>query len=77
MAEVDFAAVKRNASEQGVPLDSIAIMYEGLSRGEVKTMRKLSLITHEGGKGVIAKFPTDGNPLFPEKATGIHYLAAD
>jgi hypothetical protein len=76
MAGVDFAAVKKNAAEQGISLDSIAIVYEGLSGRQVRTMRKLSLITSEGSK-VMAKFPTDGQPLFPEKATGVICLAAD
>src|ERR1051325_2656504 len=58
-AEVDFAVVKKNASEQGVSLESISIYYEGLSWEELKTMKKLSLVMHEAGKVVIAKFPSD------------------
>lgn len=78
MAEgsIDIEAIKRNATEQGVPLSEIAIFYEGLTEYEKDFMREQNLITNENGKTVIAKFTATGDALFPEKITGVYTLAA-
>jgi len=75
--KVDFDAVKRNAREQGVPLSEIAILYCDLSPAEEKELKDRGLAVHisPGGR-MIAKFPTDENPMFPDKAVGVHTLGA-
>ena len=75
---VDFDVVRENARRQGVSLDQIAIFYANLTSAEKSTMSEQNLITHDTGEGmVIARFRADGSVAFPEKATAIHYLAAD
>lgn len=74
--ECDIEEVKRNAYAQGVALSEIAIFYDGLTDDEKDLMREQNLITHENGGSVIARFAEGGEALFPEKITGVHYLAA-
>lgn len=71
---VDFAAVRLNAKEEGIPLSEIAIFYRGLTEDEITTLG--SLVTHRNGEVTIAKFPTDEKELFPNKAFGVYSLSA-
>jgi hypothetical protein len=73
---VDFAEVRRNAAKDGIDVREIAIHYEGLTADEIKQLEAHQDISHRSLKGVIAKFPTEGDPLFPEKATSVHHLGA-
>ena len=74
---VDFEAVMRNAAAQGVDLQQIAIKYEGLTTAELVELGSHQEVTHQAGGGsILAKFPLEGMPLFPEKATAVLYLGA-
>ena len=74
---VDFHAVKRNAAKQGIDLEQITIKYENLTLDEVDMLESRHLITSRlTGGAVLAKFPEDGEPLFPDKATAVLYLGA-
>ena len=74
---VDFPEVKRNAAKQGVDLQQITIIYENLTTEEKDVLNSHRLITNQlPGGGCLAKFPEDGDPLFPAKATGVLYLGA-
>jgi hypothetical protein len=74
--QFDIETIKKNASEQGVPLSEIAVFYDGLTDDEKDLMREQNLITHNNGDIVIAKFTASGEALFPEKIKGVHYLGA-
>ena len=75
---MDFDLVTKNARLQGIPLEEIAIFYSNLTLDEKDAMRAEKLITHDTGPGTaIARFQADGTAAFPERATGVHYLAAD
>jgi len=74
---VDFPEVMRNAAKQGIDLQEIAIKYENLTSDKVKVLESRQMITNQlPGGGLLAKFPKDGQPLFPDKATAILYLGA-
>lgn len=74
---VDFARVVRNALRDGVDLEEISIKYEGLTDEELTTLRTLQEVTHDlGGGACLAKFPPEGMPAFPEKATAVLHLGA-
>ena len=73
---VDIDTIKRNASEQGVPLSEIALFYEGLTDEETKLMQAQQLITQENGGFAIGRFTGSGEVLFPSKVKGVHYLGA-
>lgn len=75
---VDFDAVRRNAADQGLILQEIAIMYEGLTDEEVQTLTERGLVgvALERPGALLGKFTSDGEALFPHKAVGIHYLGA-
>lgn len=73
---VNFKEVIKNAKEQGVDLQEIAIFYEGLTDEEIKLLGNHQLITHTSGSTTIAKFPKSGLPIIQSKATGVHYLGA-
>jgi hypothetical protein len=74
---VDFDAIRANAAAEGIILQEIAIMYEGLTDEEVQTMTALGLVgMHLGRPGaLLGKFTSTGEALFPHKAVGVHYLA--
>jgi hypothetical protein len=68
--------VIENAAAQGIDLQEVAIHYEGLTPDELKAVGDHQEITHVIDEGrVLAKFPKEGLPLYPEKAT-VHYLGA-
>jgi hypothetical protein len=73
---VNIEAIKKNASEQGIPLSEIAVIYDGLTDEEKNLMRAQQLITHENGAVAIARFSGSGEVLFPSKVKGVHYLGA-
>lgn len=78
---VDFDSVRKNAAEQEVNLSEIAIFYEGLSPDQVTLMREKGVVAQESGASpigasVIGRFCADGSVLFPEFASGVHYLGA-
>jgi hypothetical protein len=76
---VNFDEVRVNARSSGVDLHSIAIVYANLSPAEKQMMHSEGLITHEAPESgtVIAHFRADTSAAFPDKATGVLYLAAD
>ena len=74
---VDFPEVKRNAAKQGIDLQQITIKYENLTLEEVDMLESRHMITSRlPGGALLAKFPEDGEPLFPDKATAVLYLGA-
>jgi len=74
---VDFREVMRNAVKEGIDLQEIAIKYENLTSDEVEVLESRQTITNRlPGGGLLAKFPKDGEPLFPGKATAVLYLGA-
>lgn len=74
---VDIDEIKRNAIAQGIALQQIAILYVGLDEAEKNVIKALNLLKNENEKTVVATFTADGDALFREKMTGVHYLAAD
>lgn len=75
---VDFAAVKRNASEDGIPLSEIAIKYEQLTPEEINALRERGLLTHSlpTSGNALGRFAENGDVLFPAKAVAVLHLAA-
>ena len=79
---VDFDLIRKNANEQSVNLAEIASSYEGLSSEQVASMKAAAVIAHESeeetvlGSSGIGRFGADGSVIFPEFATGVHYLGA-
>jgi hypothetical protein len=74
---VNIEEIKKNAIAQGVVLQEIAILYVGLNDQEKTLLKALNLLKLETGNTVIATFTQAGDALFPEKITGVQYLAAD
>jgi hypothetical protein len=74
---VDFPEVMRNAAKEGIDLQEITIKYENLTPDEIKVLESRQIITNRlPGGGLLAKFPKEGEPLFPDKATAVLYLGA-
>lgn len=73
---VDFKAIMKNAKEQGVDIQQIAIHYEGLTVEEIEMLGNHQVITHNSGTVVLAKFPEEGMPILQSKATSVFYLGA-
>ena len=72
---VDFSKVIDNAAKEGIDLQEITIQYENLTSDEVRVLESRQLITTRvPGGGLLAKFPKDGETLFPDKATAVFYL---
>ena len=77
IAAVDFAEVMRNAANEGIDLQQIAIKYENLTTDELQQLGLHQVITsYLPGNGVLAKFPESGEPLFQSKASAVLYLGA-
>jgi hypothetical protein len=74
---VDIETVKMNAILQGIALQEITILYVGLDESEKSRLRALEVLKYESGNTAIATFTESGDALFPEKITGVTYLAAD
>lgn len=77
----DITEIKRNALEQGIALSQIALVYDNLSSAEIVSLKDAGVLTHAEIKDklenpLMARFPADGNPLFPDKLTGALYLGA-
>jgi hypothetical protein len=73
--QVDFDAVRKNASEQGVELRFITIKYENLTDDETNELTNLGLLTRALSPGTaLGRFMDDGRVLFPEKATAVFTL---
>jgi len=67
----------RNAAKDGIDLQEITIKYENLTSDEIKRLESCQMITNRlPGGGLLAKFPKDGEPLFPDKATVVLHLGA-
>jgi hypothetical protein len=75
---VDFDAVRANAADQGILLQEVAIMYEGLTDEEILTLAARDLVGVSLGRpgALLGKFTEDGQALFPHKAVAVHYLGA-
>ena len=74
---IDFAEVMRNAKEQGIDLQEITIKYENLTPDELDVLASSQIIVSQlPGGGLLAKFPKNGEPLFPNRATDVLYLGA-
>lgn len=73
---VNFDEVRKNASEQGIDLASIAIVYKDLNQDEIDVLKQLDLITHENGGNIIARFCKNGDVCFPKKAVSVFSLSA-
>jgi len=75
---VDFDAVRANAAEQGIILQEVAIMCEGLTDEEVRILTDRGLVGVSLGRpgALLGKFTAEGEALFPQKAVGVHYLGA-
>ena len=74
---IDFDAVRRNAAREGIDLQEIAIKYEGLTADELLELGAHQEVTNDLGSGsVLAKFPLEGTPLFPSKASAVLYFGA-
>ncbi|KXB07566.1 hypothetical protein AKJ51_01080 [candidate division MSBL1 archaeon SCGC-AAA382A20] len=74
--KVDFDAVKKEISEGELDIRYIRIIYEGLTEEEIKKLQKQDDRVEVKDKKVIAPYPSDSNPLYQDKATGILYLPA-
>jgi hypothetical protein len=75
---VDIDSIMENARKEGIPLSQISLFYRDLTRAETMELENAGLIAHTSETGmVVAKFPTAGVPLFPEKITDAFYLGAD
>ena len=73
---VDIDLIKQNALAEGIALREIAIIYAGLTSQEKNLMQQQHLVKSDNGNTVLATFTDSGVALFPEKITGVHYLAA-
>lgn len=73
---VDFGSVRLNAAADGIPASEIAVFYQGLTPAERLSLKDAGLMVHETEGTVIARLAADGNQPFPEKAIGVHTLAA-
>lgn len=73
---VDFDAIRKNAANEGISLQQIAIFYKDLSPGEIAVMEEFCLITDRTGDSIVARFTENGDAMFPQKATGVYYLGA-
>jgi len=62
---VDFDAVKKNAVEQGLDLQGITILYEGLTDSELLELSARGLGRGAGRPGAwLGRFTEDGRVLF-------------
>jgi hypothetical protein len=73
---VDFKKVIKNAQDQGIDLQEIAIQYEDLTDEEINLLGNHQVITNNSGSTVLAKFPLEGMPILQTKAKYVHYLGA-
>lgn len=74
---LDFAEIIKNARLQGIPLEQISIVYEGLSKDQIAFMAgQALLVTDLANGGCIGRFGADGFVAFPERATSVLYLGA-
>jgi len=74
--KVDFAAVVANAYEQGISIDQIAIIYEGLTEDEIAIMEENNLVVHRSGDKLIGRFTEQNEALFQHRAVGVYCLSA-
>ncbi len=73
---VDFDSVNKNIDKEGLDINLIRVIYKGLTEGElIELSLKQETVDLEEGK-VLAKYPSDLNPLYKNKAVGILYLGA-
>jgi hypothetical protein len=73
--KVDIDSVVENARKEGIPLSEISLFYQNLTSTESVQLEDAGLIAQITAAGmVIAKFPPDGVPLFPEKITAAYCL---
>lgn len=68
---VDFDAVRKNAAEQGVSLDQISILYDGLTEEEIASMEIMGLLVLKTSAVTMCRFAPDGTALFPEKSIAV------
>ena len=74
---LDFDEIRRNAQEQGVNLQEIAIVYAGLTDDQIETLNaKGLLVKNLGNGGGMGKFDAKGEVLFAEMAVQVLYLGA-
>jgi hypothetical protein len=74
---VDFDEVRKNVAEQGLDLGGIAILYEGLTDGELFELSDRGLGRGAGRPGAwLERFTEDGQALFPTKAVAVLTLEA-
>jgi hypothetical protein len=74
---VDFDAVRESVAEQGLNLQGVIILYEGLTDSEWLELSARGLGRGAGRPGArLGRFTDDGQVLFPEKAVSVHTLEA-
>ncbi len=74
--KVDFDSINKHIKEEGLDINIIRIIYDGLTKNERKELeaKQGATILKEGE--VLARFPSDFNPLYKDKAVGVLYLGA-
>ena len=73
---INLDEIRRNAKEQGIEIGEIALLYSDLDESEIRILEGMNLIARKSEIGVIGKFLANGEVMFPEKVTGVHYLGA-
>jgi hypothetical protein len=73
---VDFEQLVRNASDQGIDLNEIALLYEPLRDEEIHELKRHQLFVEESNACIVGRLNKEGVALFPDKVTGLYSLSA-
>ncbi|MEY4489276.1 MAG: hypothetical protein RIQ79_1784 [Verrucomicrobiota bacterium] len=71
---VNLAAIVRNATDEGVDVSEIALLYEDLTDTELSELKRHGLYADHSQACVRGRFTKEGLVLFPEKVASILHL---
>ena len=74
--KVNFELVRKNIQKDNLDIRFIRIVYRGLTQEELSKLEEKQSFRVIGKGKILATYPDDFVPLFPNKATEIIYLGA-
>ena len=74
--KVNFELVRKNIKKDNLDIRFIRIVYRGLTQEELIKLAEKQNYKAIGQGKILAMYPNDFEPLFPNKATEIIYLGA-
>ncbi len=74
--KIDFDSINKRITEEDLDISIIRIIYKGLTKREIGELSTKQATVDLKEDELLAKYPSDLNPLYKGKAVAVLYLGA-